>query len=82
MLGVGFGPQRGNDLVATETALAGGGKEGEQSQGLPLLGCASGRAAVDLYREAAERLEMEHVAPFDGSLTGLLRGASNLARVP
>ena len=38
VLGVGFGPQGGDELVAAEAALARGGKEGEQRQRLPLLG--------------------------------------------
>jgi hypothetical protein len=37
VLGVGFGPQGGDELVAAETALTRGAKEGEQRQRLPLL---------------------------------------------
>ena len=82
VLGVGFGPQGGDELVAAEAAVARGGKEGEQPQRLPLLGRAGARDAVDFYGESAERLEVEHVAPFDWSLTGFSPGASNLAPVP
>ncbi len=70
VLGVGFGPQGGDELVAAEAPLTRGGKEGEQPQSLPLLGRAGARDAVDVYGESAERLEVEHVAPFDWPLSG------------
>ena len=82
VLGVGFGPEGGDELVAAEAALARSAKEGEERQHLPLLGRAGSGSAVDVDGEAAEGLEVEHVAPFDGSLTGVLLGASNLAPVP
>jgi len=72
VLCVGLGPQGGDELVAAEASPARDRKEGEQSQGLPLLGRAGRRDAVDVYGESAERLEVEHVAPFDGSFDGLL----------
>ncbi len=70
VLGVGLGPEGGDQLVAADAALVRGGKEGEQSQGLPLLRRAAARGAVNVDRESAERREVEYVAPFDGSLTG------------
>ena len=82
MLGIGFGPQGGDELVAAEPAVARGGNEGEQRQRLSLLGRAGRRDAVDVDLESAERLEVEHVAPFDWALTGFSPGASNLALVP
>jgi hypothetical protein len=71
MLGIGFGPQGRDQLVPAETALARGSKESEERQRLPLLGRAGPGSAVDFYGESAERLEVEHAAPFDWSLTGL-----------
>jgi hypothetical protein len=79
VLGVGFGPQGGDELVAADAARAWGGDEGAQRQRLALLGRAGPRGAVDFDRESAERLEVEPVAPSDRSLTGLLRTGSNLA---
>jgi hypothetical protein len=47
-----------------------------------LLGRSACRGAVDFYGESAERLEVEHLAPSDRCLTGLLPSAPNLAPVP
>jgi len=79
---VGFGPQGGDEFVAAQPAVTRGSKEGEQCQRLSLLGRAGGRDAVDFYGGSAERLEVEHVAPFDRSLTGLSPSAFNVAPVP
>jgi hypothetical protein len=70
VLGVGLGPQRSDELVATEATVTRGGKEGEQPQRLSLLGRAGPRDAVAVDRESAEGLEVEHVAPFDWPLSG------------
>jgi len=82
VLGIGLGPEGGDQLVAADAALAGGREKGEQRQRLPLLGRAGARGAVNFDRESAERLEVEHVAPFDWALTGLSRGTCNLAPEP
>jgi hypothetical protein len=47
-----------------------------------LLGRSGPGGAVAVDREAAERLEVEHVVPSYGSVTGFLRGVFNLAPVP
>jgi hypothetical protein len=70
VLGVGLWPQGGDELVAAKTPLTSDGKKGEQSQSLPLLRRADARGAVDVDCESAERLEVEHVAPFDWPLSG------------
>jgi hypothetical protein len=70
VLGIGFGPQGGDELVAADAAGARGGEEGEERQRLSLLGRAGRGNAVDVYGEPAERLEVEHVAPFDWPLSG------------
>jgi hypothetical protein len=47
VIGVGLGPQGGDELVAAEPAAARGGKEGEEPQRLPLPGRAGAGGAVD-----------------------------------
>ena len=69
-------------LVPAEAPLAGDSKDGKQSQGLPLLGRAGPRNAVDVDRGSAERLEVEHLAPSDRALTGRLPSVSKLAPIP
>ena len=48
MLGIGFGPQGGDELVAAEATLTRGAKESEQRQRLPLLRRADPRGTVDV----------------------------------
>ena len=74
VLGVGVRPQVGDELVPGEAALARSGEEREERERLALLGRADASRVVDGYRQAAERLEVQHTRtfdPFDPHLTGV-----------
>src|SRR5207302_10112700 len=74
VLGVGVRPQVGDELVPGEAALARSGEEREERERLALLGRADASRVVDGYRQAAERLEVQHTRtfdPFDPRLTGV-----------
>ena len=77
MLGVRLGPQIGDDLVPGEAALARGGEEGEEREGLTLLRSSAHGHAARCYRQPAERLEMEQT----GRLTHLTGSSPGSDRV-
>ena len=60
MLGVGLGPEVGDQLVAGEPVFPGRGEQGEKGKGLALGGRARDRSAAVLDGQPAERPQFQH----------------------
>src|SRR5690242_1351183 len=79
VIGIAFGPEVRDQLVAAHALPAGGGQEGKKRKSLALHGGAGERHTVFLDRQPAESPQFQHHKPSDRFLTWPLRRGSNLA---